>query len=304
MPCKKISEMLPDRTLKSWSLIICFYIVYYSILGAFWFGLFTVFNALFINEKMPMYHDHSGNASYIFGQKPLLTSPSIRVLPSTFIAVDIGCENCDTKGRIQGWGRRMKQEENDLIAHSNESGLGSNSQRASCQQGDYVNGTVCVHLYMNKIFGLEYEAYKANELPKNMDKNLKDVIRNSQNKDQIWVTCQGKRAVDKDLLNHSNIDYEPEERGFPTKYFPFNDTKTKEEPLMVVKFKPQKGALLNVRCRLWAQNIEYNAENGIGFVDFQLLVVDSKKKVLRSPINNERKALFAERPERIIPTMA
>jgi len=56
------------------------------------------FNALLINEEMPMYLEYTENASYIFGHKPLLTSPSIRVLPLTFIAVDICCENCDAKG--------------------------------------------------------------------------------------------------------------------------------------------------------------------------------------------------------------
>jgi len=72
---------------------------------------------------------------------------------------------------------------------------------------------------------------------------------------------------------------------------------------MVVKFKPQKGALLNVRCRLWAQNVKYNEENGIGFVDFRLIVCDINKKILRSPSNNERKALVAERPEQILRRM-
>ncbi|PSN35035.1 Sodium/potassium-transporting ATPase subunit beta-2 [Blattella germanica] len=112
-------------------------------------------------------------------------------------------------------------------------------------------------------------------LPEDMPDDLKRHITRERSMFQrlgktVWLSCGGELSVD--VENVGPIRYLPR-RGFPGYFFPYNNTENYLSPLVAIYFeKPQKGIVINVECRIWAKNIEYNKERGTGFVHFELMV--------------------------------
>ena len=59
----------------------------------------------------------------------------------------------------------------------------------------------------------------------------------------------------------------------PANHFPFTNQEGYQAPFVMVRFEnPKPGVLINVECKAWAENIEYNRKDGEGTVHFELLV--------------------------------
>ncbi|XP_069690315.1 sodium/potassium-transporting ATPase subunit beta-2-like [Periplaneta americana] len=140
----------------------------------------------------------------------------------------------------------------------------------------YTRAAPCVFLKLNKIHNWVPEYYNdSNSLPHDMPLDLKQHItemsmRNPNNLKSLWVSCEGENPADVEFVGP--IQYIPR-REFPGYFFPYTDKKGYQSPLIAVWFeRPTLGVLINIECRLWAPNIEYDREKGRGFVHFELMI--------------------------------
>ena len=148
----------------------------------------------------------------------------------------------------------------------------------------YDKGSPCVFLKLNRIFGLENSPYNVSDLPQDLEMpdDLLNHIKAQSDKDQVWVNCQGKYPADKEMLAEKDaITYFPESKGFPSKYFPYQNQEDYLSPLVAVKFTPSwkkkeygVGQLIHIECRAWAENIGYNRRDKIGISVFELHIMD------------------------------
>lgn len=128
----------------------------------------------------------------------------------------------------------------------------------------YNTTSPCIFLKLNRIYGFTPEYYNdVNSLPDQMPKDLKDYIKGLEEnqRNQIWVTCSGEHPADKENLQPIGFDYYPT-RGFANYFYPFKNTENYLSPLVAVKvMEPTVGVLINIECRAWAKNIEYQGGN-------------------------------------------
>lgn len=134
----------------------------------------------------------------------------------------------------------------------------------------------CVFVRFNKIANWTPEYYNSTtELPADMPDKLKQRIKEDYSiyrnlMKTVWLSCEGETPVD--VENVGAIQYFPQS-GFPGYYFPYNNTENYMSPMVAIYFeRPQTGVLINIECRLWAPNVEYNREKGRGSVHFELLI--------------------------------
>lgn len=111
-----------------------------------------------------------------------------------------------------------------------------------------------------------------------MPTDLQDHIKSlaPEARKQIWVSCDGANTADRE--NVGPIKYELG-RGFPSFYYPFTNVDGYLSPIIAVQLERPKCKLLefkyqlknyfkkivptvrqiiNIECRAWAKNIEYN----------------------------------------------
>ncbi|XP_030748659.1 sodium/potassium-transporting ATPase subunit beta-2 isoform X1 [Sitophilus oryzae] len=141
---------------------------------------------------------------------------------------------------------------------------------------DYHRSSPCIFLKLNRIYGWKPDYYLYDhELPPEMPKQLKDHIRsinNTQDRKNIWVSCEGEMPSDKEYIG--SITYYPNNfQGFPGYYFPYLNKEGYLSPLVAVRFeRPVPGIVINVECRAWAKNIKYSRMDRTGSVHFELLI--------------------------------
>ncbi|PNF41567.1 hypothetical protein B7P43_G12109 [Cryptotermes secundus] len=140
----------------------------------------------------------------------------------------------------------------------------------------FQEASPCVFIRFNKIANWTPEYYNStSELPAEMPASLKERIAEYYGiyralMKTVWLSCDGESPTD--VENLGPIQYLPRQ-GFPGYYFPYNNTENYVSPIVPVRFvKPRTGVLINIECRLWAPNIEYNREKGRGFVHFELMI--------------------------------
>lgn len=155
-------------------------------------------------------------------------------------------------------------------------------------QFGYDNGSPCVFLKLNKIYGLQNQPYTEtnNSYPEGMPEDLKTHIKGQGNKEQVWVDCQGKYPADKEILKGA-ITYSPKSKGFPNYYFPYKGQSDYLSPLVAVKFSPTTkaiGQLIHIECRAWAKNIGYSRRDKIGIAVFELHIMNTKTTQLYNEV--------------------
>ena len=79
-----------------------------------------------------------------------------------------------------------------------------------------------------------------------------------------------QNEADRDNLGH--VDFYPT-LGFPFNYYPYTNTDNYKAPLVFAKFTNVKqGVLVQVWCKLWAQNIMHHKNDKAGSIHFELFV--------------------------------
>ncbi|GBP32073.1 hypothetical protein EVAR_80839_1 [Eumeta japonica] len=153
--------------------------------------------------------------------------------------------------------------------------------------------------YKNKIFNWVPQTYNTSEnLPDKMPEDLKAYIKTvvriytstakesasinfidnfavqsqagKPEADVVWVSCEGENPAD--VENIGAVQYIPI-RGFPAYYYPFTNKEGYLSPLVAVYFEnPTNGVLINIECKAWAKNIQYDRYERRGSVHFELMV--------------------------------
>jgi len=277
----KNTGAIMGRTPLSWLLITIFYIIYYACLAGFWALMLIIFFQ-FIENDRPKWDHKSGS---LIGK-----SPALGVRPgqhwdnidSSMLIFNMNKKK-DGKtipGYVQ-WVERTKLflEDNGFQTKPPEKVTRkvelTNLEACSGEQDEdfgYSTGKPCILLKLNKIYGLTPEYYTTEQEAEQegMPNELKARIKAAKKKEQVWVSCEGENAADKEGMGE--IEYFPKDGGFPDTYFPYLN-EGKPTPLIAVRFKdPKAGQFLHVECRAWAGNIDYHRRDRIGIAHFELMM--------------------------------
>jgi sodium/potassium-transporting ATPase subunit beta len=141
----------------------------------------------------------------------------------------------------------------------------------------FATGRPCVLVKMNKVVGFEP---KPGSTP---HERAAYAAHCNHNPDAIAVHCYGEYPADVD--NIGNITYYsengPDDKcgSLETKWFPYPGKYERKDiyqaPYVWVQFtKPKKNVLINVLCRIYGQNIDFEKKAGRALTRFQLYVQD------------------------------
>lgn len=290
------------RTPKSWLQITAFYIVYYSLLAAFWLVCLQIF-FLTLPEGKPRW---TLDGSLIGSNPGVGVRPSnrdARIDSSIFLLETAAKDTTPTDKNGEGdknadWARRM---EIFMEKYSNNSGLFDCSQDAQGKEGKCMFDTSvlgdcasypygyflqegnkyikpCIFLKFNKIWNWIPKPIDAATLdePKYdmMTDRLKNQIRSAPDSNYVWMDCRGRNPADQEALA---ITYFPDNQGIPIKYFPYSGGNY-QAPLVAVRVETDKildlqvGQLIHVECRAWFDGVIHDTKDMAGLVRFEVML--------------------------------
>jgi len=309
------------RTPLSWAKIIAFYIIYYSCLAGFWAACLCIFfltiPAKDLGPKFQLDYSRIGEMPGV-GLRPGPTDKRIDSQMFFLKRADTNKEHSEGgEGDLNiDYAERMKKNIEKYYNKEFNTTTGKyddNSQLKLCGEnklrgfgdsackfdfstlqecGEYPHGFVndgeqniepCVFLKLNKIYGWKPTAIdpEAAQKEDEMTEELKEIIKKTANKQQIWFDCKGRFAADKEVLKMS---FYPESQGIPLKYFPFQGGDY-EPPLVAVKLHLNEtpnpvGQLVHVECRAWYDGVEHITRDKTGMVMFEVILneIEGDKK--------------------------
>jgi len=281
------------RTPMSWALITVFYLIYYTLLAAFWtLCIFIFFQT--IDEFQPR---------WTVSESIIGNSPALGVRPGqTWELIDSSMINFNkdvkksTKENV-GWGEWANRSR-EFLEPYHTSTLGKEcaagdkaptfgndfckfipDKKSPCFSGNYGynQGKPCVFIKLNKIYGLVPDYHNdTSALPKEVPAEAAERIEKAGNKNQVWIDCHGEQPAD--IESMGPITYYPSDAGFDSSYFPYLNQNGYLSPLIAVQFEnPAVGQLLHIECRAYAKNIGYHKRDKIGRAHFEILVRDSNQ---------------------------
>eukprot|EP00091_Calanus_sinicus_P000327 TRINITY_DN1025_c0_g1_i6.p1 TRINITY_DN1025_c0_g1~~TRINITY_DN1025_c0_g1_i6.p1 ORF type:complete len:345 (-),score=115.46 TRINITY_DN1025_c0_g1_i6:77-1111(-) len=293
------------RTPLSWLKIIVFYIVYYCFLAGFWAAcLMIFFLTLPTAEQGPKWTLDSSR----IGSNPgvgLRPRPTDQRIDSQMFFLKESCSNMTSSEGGEGdlnidYAVRMKNniekyygtqdgveelqlcEENILRNPGEPACKFDFEELGACKdypygfvnQGEDTHINPCIFLKLNKI----YDWQPTPILPENLEDDeyndmtdeLKEIIKNAEDPNQIWFDCEGRFAADKEALD---MTFFPATQGIPIKYFPFQGGRY-EPPLVAVRLnlneKTTTGQLIHVQCKAWFDGVEHATREKAGMVMFEV----------------------------------
>lgn len=266
------------RTGLSWFRITLFYIIFYACLAAFWTCMLVVFYQTLANDQPKWTLDASRiGSSPGLGFRP---SPPQDNIDSTLIwfnatrpeTVNYWVNNLDDylkpyKEQTVGGNtidcRRDQTTTPEKVCYF-PFGKGQEEICSSERQYGYPEGKPCVLIKLNRIYNWEPVSYT--EAPQILLDQLKDPFEQNL----VYVTCAGENSADRD--NIGEVNYYPNQ-GIAFNYFPFTNQKGYVSPFVFVQFNEiNRGVLVNVECRAWAKNINFDRGDRLGSVHFEMLV--------------------------------
>ncbi|KAL5281666.1 ATP1B2 family protein [Megaselia abdita] len=281
------------RTIKSWSKLMIFYVVFYAVLAAmFAICMQGLFNSLSETEPKWQLSKSLIGTNPGLGYRPQSEKETERGSIIQFDSkksdekqfwVDLLNEFLDvyndrTKLPEKGAKQKICGFNDTSVTNGDKVCEVDLTQFGPCSPQNsfgYNNSQPCIFLKLNKIYGWQPDFYdNVNELPEEMPEELKKYIASkpSEERKQVWVSCKGQFGTDKETVN--NIKYFPD-RGFPSFYYPYLNQPGYLSPLVAVQFeRPKSHEMMNVECRAWAKNIIYNGSirDRMGSVAFQILI--------------------------------
>ncbi|XP_065202087.1 sodium/potassium-transporting ATPase subunit beta-2 [Planococcus citri] len=284
------------RTAGSWAKILLFYLIFYIVLSVYWGGLWVAFKAIAINKETPR---------YMLKESLIGTNPGLgfRPMPAAeFVDSALIWYNQNNYGYLN-WTTQLEKFLKPYYGDTSSRPEDRNPNVQNCtyetptknvppnrvcrvpiekfapchqQHYQYDKGSPCIFLKLNRIFNWIPEYYNDSKiLPEKMPNHLKLKIKNIEDRNRyemntVWVSCEGENAADREHIGPISMFPSP---GFPGFYFPFSNAKGYLSPLVAVWFeKPTKGVLINVECKAWAKNIEYDRHDRRGSVHFELMI--------------------------------
>uniref|UniRef100_A0A4D5R9Z6 Sodium/potassium-transporting ATPase subunit beta-2 n=1 Tax=Scolopendra viridis TaxID=118503 RepID=A0A4D5R9Z6_SCOVI len=280
------------RTASSWGKVGLFYLIFYAGLAAFFAVMLVIFyQTLDVNEPKWQQEKSVIGTNPGLGFRPM---PPEQIAESTLIWFKHG----ETVGNWEFYVKELKRHLEEYEAgrqtseYFKQCEAGETSGAKSCffvleynnwgacnieNQFGFRDGTPCMLIKMNRIYGWKPVLYGVNETIPDASKELERVRRLHSNdasrnhtSEMVWVTCEGENPADKE--NIGEIEYYPF-AGFPAKYFPYKNVHGYLSPFVFAHFKSlQKNVLINVECKAWAKNIKHARMERRGSVHFELMV--------------------------------
>ncbi|XP_045458844.1 sodium/potassium-transporting ATPase subunit beta-2-like [Melitaea cinxia] len=279
------------RTPESWGKLLLFYFIFYSVLASLFFICLATFLQHFINPRVPrLQQDYS-----LIGSSPGL---GFRPLPPDVRSTLIWYKGTGYES-YKYWEDQLIEFLSDYKKKGQTAGTGQNIFNCGfknppgpgqvcdvdirgwepCIEENHFNyhkSAPCIFLKLNKIYGWRPEFYnETSSLPEDMPEDLQSQIRNitDYNRDyanMVWVSCHGETPADRE--NIGPIRYIPYP-GFPGYFYPYNNAEGYMSPLVAVHLiRPKTGIVINIECRAWARNIQYNRKDRLGVVHFELML--------------------------------
>ncbi|CAK9296924.1 unnamed protein product [Gordionus sp. m RMFG-2023] len=283
---EKISRAIwnPDRreflgrTAASWAKITGAYIIFYSFLAGFFAIMMYIFLRT-LNLYKPRYTlsgsiigtnpglgyrphvDVEKNLIYFNPMKPSTYAPYVDDLNKYLLTYETsdqsegeGFLNCD----------EQKKSNDQQVCRVDIKKVSSKCDKST--NFGYTEGSPCVLLKLNKIYGWKPRPYDDDKIPIEVGGKYRG--RN------VVIRCFGETAADKE--NIGELSYYPKD-GIPEKYFPYLNQRGYQTPFVMVQFnQPERGVLINVVCKAFAGNIQHDKPNEEvklkGAVHFELLI--------------------------------
>ena len=227
------------RTPKSWFLITVFYLVYYSLLAAFWYGLLMAFFSTLPSNEPKWTLDSS-----IIGSNPgvgLRPGQQDARIDSSLILIDPnpstrqqatndafeGPKNADWAGRLGLYFRHYEKAEGMADCESDGKSEGDHcifdykSILGDCATPDadnfgYLPKTEsqpvepCLILKPNRLVGWTPTNFEADysDIPEDVPENVVEKIKLAGH-DNVIIDCQGEQPFDVEGLGPNNMEYFP-----------------------------------------------------------------------------------------------
>ncbi|KAM3728898.1 putative sodium/potassium-transporting ATPase subunit [Dirofilaria immitis] len=259
------------RTAKSWVQILAFYLVFYSLLIAFWIGCLAIFLST-LDDKIPRYY---GKGTIIgvnpgVGYQPwLLDDPD-----STLIRFNIHDKSSYQK-YVDTLDKYLSKYSN-LTATRECIGNQSNAQL-------FTDGTIKAENLPkdNIIKSCRFELTKFAKAGCGKNTNygfseVPEIIKGRYKPNFVTLNCDGTSDIDKEHLG--NVTYIPE-AGIDGKYYPYAVMPNYQQPFAMIKFNNlPRNKIVLVECRAYAQNVEIDITSKLGMVNFELMIEDIEPK--------------------------
>jgi len=277
------------RTPKSWGLITAFYLVYYTLLAAFWALMLFIFFQTIDNNVPRWTTDES-----IIGSSPALgirPSQAWELIDSSMITFNKASKE-STDGKVVGWQEWVDRSSEFLAPYATSKGVDCSKVEPKanefckfdlknlgpCGKGNYGYdaGKPCIFVKLNKIYDLIPTYYnKTADLPEEFPAGAKQRMAAAANKNQVWIDCHGENTADVEGMGP--IRYFPAAAGYESQFFPYHNQPGYLSPLIAVQFQqPAVGQLLHLECRAYAGNIGYHRRDKLGRAHFEILIQDDK----------------------------
>ena len=297
------------RTPKSWALITIFYLIYYTCLAAFWYGMLQLF-FMTVTLDQPKYlleENIIGNNPGV-GMRPRQADANIDSSMLFLNAREFkgsaraqpdfeGTTNADWEGRYAAY----------IKSYENTTGIQDCTADTELKKGDKAckfdtatlgecgvapfgyfaekgdknsQASPCILLKVNRIFGWQPQPYDLQYIDADQEEDdpIPGDVRKliEQDPNQIYVDCFGENPADVEALD-GNVKYFPENRGIPFYYFPYTQAHNNyHNPLVAVKFNNlNPGQLIHVECKLWAKGIKHDRKDKLGGIRFEILLEES-----------------------------
>ncbi|KAK4880056.1 hypothetical protein RN001_008202 [Aquatica leii] len=116
----------------------------------------------------------------------------------------------------------------------------------------YNENLPCIYLKLNKLPEWKPEYYADDNLPYHMPAHLKTVIEEAENKNILWLHCEGMTPSDVEHLGF--ISYHPTQ-GYKDHYF-LSNYEHYIAPIVAVKLNHvERGYSISISCSIWAKNV-------------------------------------------------
>ncbi|CAG5127547.1 unnamed protein product [Candidula unifasciata] len=263
------------RTGRSWAEIGAFYLVFYTVLAAFFAATIAGFYQTIDDDYPKLQGDSSllkANPGMGYGPMPDIETTLIHVTKEgrksyvdhiNKMLADYNQTNLDNTD----CSRINSTRPNEPI--SCEVNFKELTKNCNEENGyGFLDGKPCILLKLNRIFGWEPQVWTPAEAQG--VRAIPDAIKHHYTDDRIWIDCHGENPADNDNLGP--LEYSPQQ-GFPKAFYPFKNQKDYRSPLVFVKFNNFTSHLgFMIECKALAKNIEVDRAEKEGSVHFELLI--------------------------------
>jgi sodium/potassium-transporting ATPase subunit beta len=276
-----------SRDGKDCCLLSFFYFVFYTLLSGFFVLMLTAFHST-LDPKIPTYYDKTSVMNHNgvnpgLGFRPQYNPENNLIMVNTsnvgqwkeelVKSIDVFLDKYEEDKEKEIIINPLKPDAKVSFAYSD---IINNTPCSRANEFGYKASTPCVIVKINRIFGWKPKAF--DEIPKELNVTITQEMKDAANATKfLYIKCEGEHPFDKD--NTGKIDYysqfpSKEIGGVPVTYFPYKNQKDYLSPLVFVHFKEiTKNALVNIKCRLWAKNVDNtDNRNQRGMVSFEIYV--------------------------------